>query len=76
MLQTSRRRLQQFFAYGLLAVCSAVFPACSSEPLARPEAAQPNILFILVDDLGWADVGSLGASSTRPRISTAWLLGG
>ncbi len=61
MLQTSRRRLPKFFAFGLLAVSSAVFPACSSEPPAQPETAKPNILFILVDDLGWADVGSFGS---------------
>ena len=30
-------------------------------PASRLRAKTPNILFILVDDLGWADIGSFGS---------------
>ncbi len=34
---------------------------------------RPNFVFILIDDLGWADVGCYGSRSTTRPISTAWL---
>ncbi len=32
------------------------------EPTETPKANKPNILFILVDDLGWRDLGAFGSS--------------
>ncbi len=43
---------------GLLALCVSVVTAI---PLPVAEARQPNIVFFLVDDLGWSDVGCYGS---------------
>lgn len=36
--------------------------AALSLPLLSFGAAKPNVVFILVDDLGWSDVGCFGAT--------------
>ncbi len=44
----------------------------SLEPAAAPApAVQPNIVFILADDLGWSDTGFLGAKliATSPAVT-------
>ena len=40
-------------------LCSVLLMSCSSGPAGKSE--KPNILFILVDDLGWADMGYTGS---------------
>ena len=53
----------------LLAVGCALFGATTLAPL--PLAAQekkPNIVFILVDNVGWGDFGVDGGTVPTPRI--------
>ena len=40
---------------------AAVITACSATTLTQSHSA-PNIIFILADDLGWADLGCYGRS--------------
>ena len=57
------RRICLVLAGLLVSVASSV-PCRAGQPQARP----PNILFILIDDLGWADVGHHGGPFDTPNI--------
>ena len=52
------RVLRRFPALALLAIFSFTSPLVSSAVPSTP--AKPNIVVILVDDMGWSDIGCYG----------------
>ncbi len=49
-----------------LAACSGEQPGTSVEPAAAP--TRPNFLLILVDDMGYSDIGSFGGEIATPNL--------
>lgn len=49
--------------YFLLLLASLSITACST-----PKADKPNILLILVDDMGWSDIGCYGGEVKTPNL--------
>lgn len=47
---------------------SLFFGGCSH----KKPGAKPNIIFILADDIGWADLPAYGKKLMKLRISTGW----
>ncbi len=58
-----KRRVLGFALLGLAVGCG---PGAGSAPVRKP-----NLVILLVDDLGWGDVGIHGATPGRPT-SIAW----
>ena len=58
------QREQNFFLPALTAVLLGSL-GCLSLPLSAAAARQPNIIFILADDLGYGDVGCFGQKKIR-----------
>ena len=52
--------IRRVLALSLLAVL--ILTGGFIEPTAGPKEGKPNILFILVDDLGWTDIGAFGST--------------
>jgi arylsulfatase A-like enzyme len=63
-----RRDFLKAMGFGGLALAAG---GCESGPTGRssPSAKKPNIIFIIVDDMGWADLGCYGSEQIRtPNI--------
>lgn len=45
----------------ILVLCTLLAAGCS-EPSEEPAPSPPNVVFILIDDLGWADTGVYGST--------------
>lgn len=50
-------------------ICALALVACAATSSTREAPARPNVLFILVDDLGWSDIGCFG----NPAVETPQL---
>ncbi len=59
---------QTFLALGLLAALLSV--GTLSQPLARAadSTSRPNVVVILVDDMGWSDIGCYGSEIPTPNL--------
>ncbi|MCH2169745.1 arylsulfatase [Myxococcota bacterium] len=49
-------------------LCVVLVLACASSPPTRVEPTRPNLLVIIADDLGYADLGSYGSEIPTPHI--------
>lgn len=58
-------RLSLVVSLALIAACTADSPAVSG---ALPGSGRPNILLIVVDDMGFADLGSFGGEIETPNL--------
>ena len=58
-------------SYLALALVSILFSSCQSEESIQgpaEESRQPNIVLILVDDMGYMDIGAFGSEVSTPNI--------
>ncbi len=53
---------------GLLAITVTLIGACTSAGDGREEAALPNVIFILADDIGYGDLGCYGGKIPTPNL--------
>ena len=56
------------FKLGTAVMLLVFLSACASAQAADGQATKPNVLYIVVDDLGWKDVGFHGSDIKTPTI--------
>ncbi|MGH7957464.1 MAG: sulfatase-like hydrolase/transferase [Opitutaceae bacterium] len=58
---------QAMHSLRLVLLCFLVLPTvgCAAPPSSRPAPAPPNVIFILADDMGYADIAPFGAQDIR-----------
>lgn len=52
----------------MIPLALTVFFSLTCVGLARAEPSQPNIILIMVDDMGWSDIGCYGSEIETPNI--------
>lgn len=55
-------------SFAVLLGLTGIAFVCLSPIKTAPKPRKPNILFILVDDLGWTDIGAFGSRSDKPSF--------
>jgi arylsulfatase A-like enzyme len=72
----SSRRVRTLPARGALVLAAllpmlaltAVAPAAADADAAKPAAARPNVVVVLVDDMGFSDIGCYGGEISTPNL--------
>ena len=62
-LQQIKNKMKSFkrgFSYIALLLIAFRLSSCFSKKMENQDSNKPNIVFVLVDDLGWSDVGFMG----------------
>ena len=54
--------MKRYFLMSMVAVCLAVSCFAAQSPARPSRAGKPNVVFFLVDDLGWTDLACYGSS--------------
>lgn len=57
---------------GVAAPVTMAAAAAADPPAPAAAAGKPNILFVLVDDMGFGDLSVMGNRRSRPPISIGW----
>ena len=58
----------------LQALCLAALAAVQGTAIAGKEKPQPNVILILVDDLGWSDTSPYGSTYYETPSWNAWTI--
>ena len=53
---------------GLMCVPAARHPAAAVPQAQAPPDTRPNVVVVLVDDMGWSDIGSFGSEIATPNL--------
>jgi arylsulfatase len=57
------------FKAHLIIVLGLLLPACAQDTADQP-ADRPNFLLVMVDDMGWTDIGCFGSEIETPHVDT------
>jgi arylsulfatase len=57
------------FKAHLIIVLGLLLPACAQDAADQP-ADRPNFLLVMVDDMGWTDIGCFGSEIRTPHVDT------
>ncbi|MFO7976374.1 MAG: arylsulfatase [Candidatus Hydrogenedentota bacterium] len=63
-----RAFLQNLSAWGTAAALGALLPKRSSGGETKPSERPPDIVYIVADDMGWADIGYHGSEIQTPNL--------